>query len=131
MGSLMAGWNSPTLDPKTVRLERNKSLTKEKISAFWKTHKDISKHDHPHHPDQEASIVEKVPSCPNSPRFILHGAEYTVDVEKACKSNDWWTRSSWAFLNEPAEEEDEYDSRKSSFNYTPQFHLPQLLSPNK
>ncbi|XP_027902310.1 uncharacterized protein LOC114162577 isoform X2 [Vigna unguiculata] len=37
MGSLMAGWNSPTLDPESASIERNRSLTKEQIDAYWKT----------------------------------------------------------------------------------------------
>ncbi|KAL6955830.1 hypothetical protein U1Q18_049833, partial [Sarracenia purpurea var. burkii] len=39
MGSLMAGWDSPVYDPRTVGSERNKSLTKEEIEAYWRSKK--------------------------------------------------------------------------------------------
>ncbi|KAI8548856.1 hypothetical protein RHMOL_Rhmol07G0306500 [Rhododendron molle] len=39
MGSLMAGLNSHVRDPRTVKLERNKSLTKEGIEAYWRSRK--------------------------------------------------------------------------------------------
>ncbi|MCF6814731.1 hypothetical protein L3H39_10975, partial [Corynebacterium sp. MC-16] len=40
MGSLMAGWDSLILDPESATIERNRSLTKEEINAFWKTKKE-------------------------------------------------------------------------------------------
>ncbi|KAK6939476.1 hypothetical protein RJ641_029007, partial [Dillenia turbinata] len=40
MGSLMAGWDSPVLDPKLVKFQRNWSLTKGEIKAYWKSKKE-------------------------------------------------------------------------------------------
>ncbi|KAF3794396.1 hypothetical protein EJ110_NYTH02316 [Nymphaea thermarum] len=39
MGSLMAGWDSPFVDPERVNYERNKSFTREEIETFWKQRK--------------------------------------------------------------------------------------------
>ncbi|RRT50702.1 hypothetical protein BHM03_00040877 [Ensete ventricosum] len=39
MGSLMAGWSSPFQDPKHVKVQRNRSLTRGEIDAYWKEKK--------------------------------------------------------------------------------------------
>jgi len=39
--------------------------------------------------------------------------------ESAGKSRDWWTRSNWAFLNEPPQEV----APGTAHSYTPQFHV--------
>ncbi|KAK9266691.1 hypothetical protein L1049_012610 [Liquidambar formosana] len=122
MGSLMAGWDS-TISP--LSIERNKSLTKEEIEAFWKIHKE-SQHGQQDGTGslkknfKEGDDSKKPQSSPNSPRFVLRGNEYPIDVDKACHMDDWWTRSNWAFLNEsPVEEE----TNKAKYNYTSQFHV--------
>ncbi|KAG4391896.1 hypothetical protein GLYMA_04G030900v4 [Glycine max] len=40
MGSLMAGWDSLILDPESATIERNRSLTKEEINAYWRVKKE-------------------------------------------------------------------------------------------
>ncbi|KAF5202219.1 Dna polymerase epsilon catalytic subunit a protein [Thalictrum thalictroides] len=115
MGSLMAGWASPFQDQKTVNLERNKSLTKEEIENFHRWQK-ASKHQH-----QQQDIVGRPQSSINSPQFIFQWSRCLVDVEKACKTCDWWTQSNWAFLNEPPQEK-----LKSASNYAAQFHVAQF-----
>jgi hypothetical protein len=47
-------------------------------------------------------------------------------ADSPSKSRDWWTRSSWAFLNEPPQEEPA--SRAQS--YTPQFHVARIATGN-
>ncbi|XP_020089611.1 uncharacterized protein LOC109711110 isoform X3 [Ananas comosus] len=39
MGSLMSGWSSPVKDAKAVMHQRNRSLTRGEIDAFWKSKK--------------------------------------------------------------------------------------------
>ncbi|MBA0720599.1 hypothetical protein Golax_008212 [Gossypium laxum] len=39
MGSLMAGWDSPVSASKSATIQRNRSLTKEEIEAYWKSKK--------------------------------------------------------------------------------------------
>ncbi|RWW73924.1 hypothetical protein BHE74_00018181 [Ensete ventricosum] len=66
MGSLMAGWSSPDLDPETVQVlvctvrhRRNRSLTKEEIEIYRRSHGRVE--------------GEKVPyesrSAPTSPKW--------------------------------------------------------------
>ncbi|KAK6930558.1 hypothetical protein RJ641_004652 [Dillenia turbinata] len=62
----------------------------------------------------------------NSPSLVLHGIEYPINLDIARKpEEDWWTRSEWAFLNEPPLD----TASKSCQSYTPQFHVAQLATP--
>ncbi|KAJ0966372.1 hypothetical protein J5N97_027510 [Dioscorea zingiberensis] len=86
MGSLMAGWASPSLDPEKERLERNKSLTKVEIEAFLKSYKKNKGDDH------EKEINSNSQSSQDCNTLLEHENKET---------SDWWTKSNWAFLNEP------------------------------
>lgn len=112
MGSLMAGWDSLNLDPK---IERNKSFTKEEIENFWQLHKP-SQHQQQH---GETETAETRTSF-DVPHFVFQEGKCLIDLDKAYKSNDWWTRSNCAFLNEPPREE---ELLKSTSNYAAQFHV--------
>ncbi|RRT80561.1 hypothetical protein B296_00023559 [Ensete ventricosum] len=147
MGSLTAGWSSPVVDPETGRitsftsvllllllhllmyyaatctalLKRNKSLTKEEIDSFWKLHRPTKEEEEDFH----ASL-----SSPRTPqesdrlrlKKTVMGFPDTPDMEKAPKIGDWWTRSNWAFLNEPPRDE----LSDSAHKYTAQFHVAHL-----
>ncbi|MED6118409.1 hypothetical protein PIB30_002115 [Stylosanthes scabra] len=113
MGSLMAGWDSPTLDPKSETRKRNKSLTKEEISAYWRTKKKIEQ--------------EHLTSVLSVKKAMDKDDVTTLDLEHHINKNDcdWWTKSSWAFLNEPPEMEP-----ASKNKYASQFHVANLGSSN-
>ncbi|GAB2267713.1 hypothetical protein Dimus_002695 [Dionaea muscipula] len=125
MGSLMGGWDCPVYDPKAVKYMRNKSLTKEKIEAYWKEKKETEQeHLQALSPrsqsayitslDQEPSRVEECSNVKkkkwrsNSLPADLHKQDDDEEEEEEedlrkliLKKNCWWTRSNWAFLNEP------------------------------
>ncbi|XP_050267487.1 uncharacterized protein LOC126712265 [Quercus robur] len=131
MGSLMAGWDSPYQDPKSEAYKRNLSLTKEEISSYWKAKK---KAEEEHGSDilsspsgsstQESAFggsgkkFERSNSAPLANRREAFKTE--ASLEKMIKKNDWWTRSTWAFLNEPPL------SEGASNTYTSQFHVAGL-----
>jgi len=46
MGSLVAGWKSPTSGSGKGRFERNKSLTNEEIETFWKVKNKVAQEEH-------------------------------------------------------------------------------------
>ncbi|KAK2392542.1 DNA polymerase epsilon catalytic subunit A [Trifolium repens] len=122
MGSLMAGWDSHTTDPKSTSLQRNRSLTNEEIDAFWKSKKDTEE--------------EHLKAISNLSKTIQPGKyEDTVslsrrmkkdhvdkNMEHLVKKNGWWTKSNWAFLNEPPVME------APTNKYASQFHIANLGS---
>ncbi|CAA7405740.1 unnamed protein product [Spirodela intermedia] len=112
MGSLMAGWDCPVQDQETARMERNRSLTKEEIESFWRV--------------RRRSIDGEEGEELRSPRSPLKKTEPSFPVGKDAKlTGDWWTRSNWAFLNEPPLEE----AADSAHKYTAQFHIAQIATP--
>ncbi|KAG6585589.1 hypothetical protein SDJN02_17189, partial [Cucurbita argyrosperma subsp. argyrosperma] len=110
MGSLMGGWNSPVLDPKSVKFKRNRSLTKEEIEAYWKSKRKLEE-EHlraismPVDRDTVGIDYKRSSSFPAA----IGKAEKEVfaesDLERKnlekLKKNGWWRRSNSAFLNEP------------------------------
>ncbi|XP_072968965.1 uncharacterized protein [Typha angustifolia] len=131
MGSLMAGWDSPVMDENKVRARRNKSLTKEEIEAFRKLHRKTEGEEEEEQgsptlasPKQSPRLSRllRVHSAPPSPQ--IHDEEDLSNSNKPDKTGDWWTRSNWAFLNEPPLDEAQDSARK----YTAQFHVAQLAT---
>ena len=64
--------------------------------------------------------------------FLPGGGSVDDDDDAAAddspsRSRDWWTRSSWAFLNEPPQEE---PSARAQQRYTPQFHVARIATGN-
>ncbi|CAH1422265.1 unnamed protein product [Lactuca virosa] len=117
MGSLMAGWDSPLRDLESAR---NRSLTKEDISAFWRLKKmeeeelfflkasyRLSKEDN-----------KKVVSQGSEPHPLSLDVNEEESMEPLLKKHGWWISSKWAFLNEPPK-----ISWKASYNYVAQFHV--------
>ncbi|KAI3848861.1 hypothetical protein MKX03_034247 [Papaver bracteatum] len=91
MGSLMGGWDSPVRDLKSVTNQRNNSCTQEEIEAYWKS-KEPSL--------EKENYIQRVIDQENTSEKgnILDVDETAID--KLIKTNSWWTRSNWAFLNE-------------------------------
>ncbi|OWM75052.1 uncharacterized protein LOC116212923 [Punica granatum] len=125
MGSLMAGWDSPFRDPKYAAYQRNRSFTKEEIEAYWKSKKKVEEElrkatsSSSDDVSQEAGTKyqrSKSPPMTNDAK----GANFTemeaAAWEKLIKTNGWWTRSNWAFLNEPPVGEGTTNSYASQFH---------------
>ncbi|KAB1220644.1 hypothetical protein CJ030_MR3G009406 [Morella rubra] len=133
MGSLMAGWDSPVRDPKSVALERNRSLTKAEVGAYWRAKKKAGEEhpgDIPSSPDysiQRSSFGDSVKkyersnSAANTKKGFME-MESEASLVKLITKNGWWTRSNWAFLNEPPVSEGDSNS------YTSQFHVAGLAT---
>ncbi|XVF73770.1 hypothetical protein PTKIN_Ptkin13bG0008400 [Pterospermum kingtungense] len=136
MGSLMAGWDSPVSDPTTVIRKRNRSLTKEEIEAYWRSKKKTEE-------EHLKAIFSPSDSCNQlETPFEKYGSKYTrsssmplpnskqgfvdmdaeTSLENIIKKNGWWTRSSWAFLNEPPVLD------RPTNSYKPQFHIANLAA---
>ncbi|KAB2030981.1 hypothetical protein ES319_D05G271900v1 [Gossypium barbadense] len=128
MGSLMAGWDSPVSesDPTSVIRERNRSLTKEEIEAYWKSKKQT---------EEEHLKATFSPSYTCTHSYLEtpleeHGSknlrsnssqeDAETSLENIIKKNGWWTRSNWAFLNEPPVLD------RPTNSYKPQFHVANL-----
>ncbi|RCV40137.1 hypothetical protein SETIT_9G027700v2 [Setaria italica] len=142
MGSLMAGWDSPVLgDDKKVHARRNRSLTKEEVEAFWKQRRRSEDGGELTSPlaspatESPFGTLEKAARSPgrggaSSPRVrvdgFLPGDDDGAAADSPSKSRDWWTRSNWAFLNEPPQEE----PASRAQNYTPQFHVARIATGN-
>ncbi|CAH2036800.1 unnamed protein product [Thlaspi arvense] len=109
MGSLMSGWDSPVADSNSVR--RCKSLTREEIDVFWKTKKKNEEH------VQAVSklVAQEVEGSQAKEEKVVEDP-----YENQSKRSGWWTRSNWAFLNEPREEEGRPN------NYVPQFQVAHI-----
>ncbi|XP_037444234.1 uncharacterized protein LOC119312603 [Triticum dicoccoides] len=134
MGSLMAGWDSPVLGHDTKgSVLRNRSLTKEEVEAFWRQRGKPATEDRggetlavdvtsplasPGRPMEKSPLGSSQRSRSPASSPVAGGHEEGGPAD-AGKIRDWWTRSNWAFLNEPPQEE----RPGTAHTYTPQFHL--------
>ncbi|KAK7280671.1 hypothetical protein RJT34_25738 [Clitoria ternatea] len=128
MGSLMAGWGS-----KSATLKRNRSLTKDEIDAYWKSKKKIEEE----HLQAISSLSDETVQGSGSknreperkfqksitmPVTRVKDSFTDTSLEQLIKKNGWWTKSNWAFLNEPPV------SEGASNKYAAQFHVANLGS---
>ncbi|XP_031486477.1 uncharacterized protein LOC116254946 [Nymphaea colorata] len=113
MGSLMAGWSSPSVHPNKVRLERNRSNIKEEIENFWKTQREA----------EEAKSKEE--NCFRKTEIQqVNNDQITWEESIASSSSAWWTRSSWAYLNEPPKE----DIKGRSYQYEAHLYVAKVAT---
>lgn len=118
---------------------RNRSLTKEEVEAFWKQRRNpedggelTSPLASPAKVSPFGSLEKKArssspASSPTRVRvdgFLPTGGYAAAGDDSPSKSRDWWTRSSWAFLNEPPQEEPSVRAQ----SYTPQFHVARIAT---
>ncbi|RZB70491.1 hypothetical protein D0Y65_035458 [Glycine soja] len=114
-------------------IERNRSLTKEEINAYWRVKKETElEHLRAMSKLSETIQARKFEDSENSHKSstvtlasIKESLGMDVDqksLEHLIKKNAWWTKSSWAFLNEPPVIE------ASSNKYASQFHVANLGS---
>ncbi|KAF9620119.1 hypothetical protein IFM89_010769 [Coptis chinensis] len=131
MGSLMAGWRSSNPDSKSVTFQRNKSSTRGEIEAYWRS-RGNTEEEHPLGASrspastQVSTIKESGGTLQRSNSLPLtdrKGNLLNIDPESALKklmkTNDWWTRSNWAFLNEPPV----IAAEGPSYKYASQYHI--------
>ncbi|XP_058780737.1 uncharacterized protein LOC131654825 [Vicia villosa] len=117
MGSLMAGWDS---NSSPSSLERNRSLTNEEIDAFWKSKKDTEEEhikaiSNLSKTIQPGKYEDSVPLALRMKETL--GKDVNINLEHLITKNGWWTKSNWAFLNEPPVME------TSTNKYASQFHV--------
>ncbi|OEL15277.1 hypothetical protein BAE44_0023701 [Dichanthelium oligosanthes] len=146
MGSLMAGWDSPVLgDDRKVDARRTRSLTNEEVEAFWKQRRRSEDGGEliisslaslaTESPFGSLEKAARSPSArgakpgPSSPAVRVDGFlpgedDHDGAADSPSKSRDWWTRSRWAFLNEPPLEEPSGRAQ----TYTPQFHVARVAT---
>ncbi|KAM7274188.1 hypothetical protein ACFE04_028852 [Oxalis oulophora] len=123
MGSLMSGWNSPFVDSDSLILERNKSLTKGEIEAFWKVKKKVEDEhlksvSSPLDKSGGGKMYERSSSMPSTSRQM----ETETDLQKLILKNGWWRRSNSAFLNEPPVFEGNTNTYASQFHIAKKEH---------
>lgn len=130
----MAGWHSPTIDPESAKLKRNRSLTKEEIDAYWRLKKKIEE-DHlraisglpqaiqDSKSEESENKLQKSTSMPSTRTKESVDVDAGTSLEQLIKKNVWWTKSNWAFLNEPPVTE------AASSKYASQFHVANLGAP--
>ncbi|KAJ4842074.1 hypothetical protein Tsubulata_009419 [Turnera subulata] len=127
MGSLMAGWDSPVPDHKSGKYKKNWSFTKGEIEAYWKLKKKIEEEhlsaissgsDTVEEGDTDGASLLRSSSLPLAQtRTGFMDKETGASLEELIKKNGWWTRSNWAFLNEPPALD------RPSNTYSSQFHI--------
>jgi hypothetical protein len=121
MGSLMAGWDANPWNAEKVMNRSKTSLTKEEIEAFWRA-RQLAMEEHLNEAAAQKIACQDETNggtptivIPNAPMEIIE----EVHVVPMAMSPDWWTRSNWAFLNEPPEK----DMRNTRGKYTAQFDV--------
>lgn len=137
MGSLMAGWDSPVPDPKSVKYRKNWSFTKEEIDTYWKLKKKIEEEhlraistpsetinkDDGSHDEDYGVKLKRSSSLPEAKtKQSLMDMETDTNLEELIKKSGWWTRSNWAFLNEPPVLD------RASNTYVAQYHIAKLAT---
>ncbi|KAF8022810.1 hypothetical protein BT93_F0352 [Corymbia citriodora subsp. variegata] len=122
MGSLMAGWDSPVLDPKHVAHQRNRSFTKEEIEAYGRSKKEKAEEElrNAQSDGTQEMVFEESARKYEGSNSLPAELEGEMTWENIINNKGWWTRSNWAFLNElPVFE-------RSNNNYVSQFHITNL-----
>lgn len=125
MGSLMAGWDSPVRDPKSINFNRNMSMTKEEIASYWKSKKNEEEaygalnSCHAFSNGDKKIELEKVYTRSNSLPSTKEIPVIEENHEKLSNNHGWWINSRWAFLNEPPV------IGETPSRYASQFHVAQ------
>ncbi|GLJ19472.1 hypothetical protein SUGI_0351610 [Cryptomeria japonica] len=141
MGSLMPGWDSP----RSGGIEKRKSSTQEEIENFWKIKREVEEEHLKAATETVSTISEddtliskilgsgkqafsaKRPACLEISNSFSdrdsEDAQFVKDEDSLRNKNlTWWTRSKWAFLNEPPLSEMEGPAHK----YTAQHHVAMI-----
>ncbi|XVF63830.1 hypothetical protein PTKIN_Ptkin09bG0118100 [Pterospermum kingtungense] len=110
MGFLMAGWDSPVSDPPSEE---------EHLKAIYSPSDSCNQLETPCEEYGRRYMRSSSMPLPNITQgFPDMDAETSLD--SIIKKNGWWTRSDWAFLNEPPVLD------RPTNGYKPQFHIANL-----
>ncbi|XP_020594889.1 uncharacterized protein LOC110034989 isoform X2 [Phalaenopsis equestris] len=131
MGSLMAGWSSAGKDFRSEKFQRNKSLTKEEIESYWKSKKmndeehltvlsDVQTENQMN--GGSADKFQRSISFPIGGERKMNYGDENILTDELKKRDGWWTRSNWAFLNEPPVTAME----GPSYKYAAQYHVANI-----
>ncbi|BBN05091.1 hypothetical protein MPTK1_3g10210 [Marchantia polymorpha subsp. ruderalis] len=125
MGSLMAGWQTNRCDAEAALKRTTSSMTKAEVERFWRSKRNaIKRHLRFIEAQQDAEELDQrssnssgsytdSTSTPSTPT----ASSLPNDLSSNTGRQAWWTRSSWAFLNEPPAQENKKN------RYTPQFDV--------
>nr|ABK24034.1 unknown [Picea sitchensis] len=134
MGSLMAGWDSPIRDAKQVRLHFNNSMTREEIANYWRAKRIIEEEHLLSAFKSAARIKARTFTAEDYKRFEDSLAEDEKpqmkntsykDEETRIGIKDWWTKSNYAYLNQPPLTT--IEPAKPKYKYTAQFDIAYLV----
>jgi predicted metal-dependent hydrolase len=123
----MSGWDSHPLDDQKVTKRSNSSLTKDEISAFWRS-RQRAMEEHLKEAAAQKALAATVTQQSGGGSSLSTASAVSIEVPKqaseevqqpTASSPDWWTRSNWAFLNFPPE----MLLTDSRDKYTPQFDV--------
>lgn len=135
MGSLMAGWDSPILEAKQVRIHLNNSMTKEEIANYWREKRIIEEEHLLSAFKSAARIKARTFTAEDYKRFEDSLAEDEkpqmkntgeTDEETRIGIKDWWTKSNYAYLNQPPLTATMEVPAKPKYKYTAQFDIARL-----
>nr|CAD1829880.1 unnamed protein product [Ananas comosus var. bracteatus] len=133
MGSLMAGWASPVQDER--KGEFGGYCDEEAVGVVESAGEDEATVYAAESSASHSQIAGNPACCMQWALFSARPAcriprgeqEQETIGSKPDKTGDWWTRSNWAFLNEPPRDE----MAPSAHNYTAQFDVANLTTTKK
>ncbi|KAI3848864.1 hypothetical protein MKX03_034250 [Papaver bracteatum] len=117
-----------------VTYQRNNSCTKEEIEAYWKSKEPVFEKenytqrviDQENTSKKQSGNVKKFQRFSSLPLIDRKGNILDVDetaIDKLIKTNNWWTRSNWAFLNEPPVIATTDHEGRAMYTYSSQYHV--------
>ncbi|GLJ17771.1 hypothetical protein SUGI_0310200 [Cryptomeria japonica] len=131
MGSLMAGW-----DAKRVFIQKNVSMTKEEVENYWRN-KRVIEEEHLIAALKAAARIKTQNLTDEDYRRFEDSLAEEENTEKMKKKEfhgeerigikDWWTKSNYAYLNQPPVKSVE---EKPKSSYIAQFHIANVGKSN-
>ncbi|MCL7040991.1 hypothetical protein MKW94_001057, partial [Papaver nudicaule] len=110
--------------------QRNNSCTKEEIEAYWKSKEPVFEKENYSgrviDQENQSGKKGKLQRFGSLPLMDRKGKILDVDetvLDKLIKTNNWWTRTNWAFLNEPPVIATTDHEGRALYRYTPQYHV--------
>lgn len=122
MGSLLPGWSSSPSQTEKVMKRSSSSLTKEEVEKFWKS-KRLLVQEHLDEANKDAAmsprtrLARAISEELEAQQRMAQPGGVSISLPEA---NSWWTKSRWAFLNDPPV----IDVKQSK--YVPQFDVATL-----
>ncbi|KAG6553304.1 hypothetical protein Mapa_005038 [Marchantia paleacea] len=122
MGSLMAGWQTNRCDAQAALKRTTSSMTKTEVERFWRSKRNaIKRHLRFIEAQQDAEELDQRSSNSSGSYTDSTSPPSTPTASSLPNAlsgrQAWWTKSNWAFLNEPPI----LENKKN--RYTPQFDV--------